>query len=387
MKHIWITSAVSFSMLFLAAGFLTGCFTYTITAKDVSDHLGNFPPGEELAIDGTWKDAWGNEFEMEAGRMYTEEVYPQVHYHHIERVAPGKYKAQSSYVKSNYTISIVGEDKIIIRESSYDQVLTCIDLAHPDKFEEEFNVVKQEMDRPKIVVRGLSCVPRKMKPEMPFSLKCTYFLQRSDTSADTVPLTLSYQISEGNKVLFRSKPNTMSTPNRAESQRVVHLTASPKEGAYCIEVHLQSGSLSATDSCEFIIDRRVRYPDDRPLIDRLVGRYGNEGDNQTGTIVLFKEGNSLAAEYVPPPGDRSAEFNVKHTFKVVALHEDRLVMLLTTTMKDEYSVMDDTTIWEWTVDLTDPFLEELPVKLKVLKSSFMGMGMTSRGLMKRIDDW
>lgn len=95
----------------------------------------------------------------------------------------------------------------------------------------------------------------------------------------------------------------------------------------------------------------------------------------------------MAAKYVPPPGDRSAEFNVKHTFKVVALHEDRLVMLLTTTMKDEYSVMDDTTVWEWTVDLTDPFLEELPVKLKVLKSSFMGMGDTSRGMMRRIEDW
>lgn len=386
MNYTMIKKTLFIFMLLLPVILQLHCYTYKFTPEEHKDHVENFPAGEKQPIDGIWKDAWGNKFEINAGRIIVlDGLYPSVNYYDIKRVSPGRYTAKNVNIDSKHTISVVEENRIIIREPSYDQVLTSIGIFDPAKFEEEVKTVMEEANRPRIVIHDLSCKPKKMKPETPFKLQCTYTLHGPDADAEKLPVSFSYQISDTNRTLFRSKPSSFNASNHVRSQRVANLKASKEEGFYWIRATLNSGQLHAVDSCAFVISRDARYPDDRPLVDRLVGKYKIEGDGQTRLIVFTKEGNSLVPKFVIPNSVQMDK--VRHECRVVSLTQDRMVLHQTIlTSFDEYNVFNPSTVSEITIDLSDPLLEELPVRTKILQSNFLGTGTTFRSTMIRIEE-
>ena len=97
MKYMMIKNSIPMFVYFFLIIVLLQCYSYKFTPEEFKDHVENFPAGEKQPIDGIWKDAWGNKFEINGGRIIVlDGLYPSVNYYDIKRVSPGKYTAKKN---------------------------------------------------------------------------------------------------------------------------------------------------------------------------------------------------------------------------------------------------------------------------------------------------
>ena len=254
---VWMPALTA--MLYL----INGCAT---TPADVMHkdalHISQFPAGAAMPIDGIWKDPWGDKACIEKGRMFLIDfVYPMVVIADIQRIAPGKYKGVGTGSKmilgEDFTLTIVAEDKILLKTETTDRVYYRIKLNDPAGYRYELDVLRgagkqhQKTTVP-LKIHRLTTAPQWVKPGAKFDL-ITEFTALSHTDTQQVPVTMQYQILVQDRVLYQSKPTHVQAASGERMAKTIHLKAAKKTGRYQLRVELASAQTKAEQTVCFDI--------------------------------------------------------------------------------------------------------------------------------------
>jgi len=265
-------------------------------------HKKNFPPGERLAIDGVWTDPWGTfEVRFERGRAYQYRVVgmkkfidPEVWFHKIERVAPGRYRgvvpsenAMWGGKGSEVTISILDEKKDYLRELELAK-----QLGEPEPEREEVSV-----GAPELRISRTELVPGMLvDPGSPFDLEVDFVVTGTATEQETASVVFAYGISSEGRPVFDSEPALLEVPVGLSQSRHVQLTASEEEGSYELEVMLKLGGAVATRTVHLLVGGKER------LLDALAGEYlmvFPHMSRAANRIELSRSGDGLSYTLLP----------------------------------------------------------------------------------------
>jgi len=272
-------------------------------------HKANIPEKPACPIDGLWMDAYASKkVGIEKGRLYMADKimasghdlgWPMVTTRDIVRVGPGRYRGNTITSGNKFqpcTFSVVSEDTLI--EKYLGKVVTGIykkiRLDNEKWFLEDYELVMKQASAPKatdpqlmgvtvapenkpaegaipthpgpeehsyIQLHKVSAHPPTVMPGEKIALLIEFSASDPLIKNPVIPVRCSYTISQGQSVLFRSRPSMIDAKNGRMTEWTIHIASSKKRGDYRIDLSLAyKGDIKGQSSTNFRIDDRPSHP-------------------------------------------------------------------------------------------------------------------------------
>ncbi len=320
-------TCITFNLLFFFI-FLISCFAGCgPSMKSLQYHVDQYKPTKAAPIDGTWKTPWGDRIIIDRGRLYLPDfMYPMVVLKNITRVAPGKYRADSTGSKQiqgdNITLSVVSVNKLAIITNMTEVAYTLMSakkskwhladyklavkaakakkVGSPDNRQKQPVAFHQAVVEPAKVARGDTIL-----------IKALFSVFDENNSRKTVPVEYYYEIKKQDRVIYKSAIKAVEAVNGAKTPLEIKLKAASRQGDYKVVLKLSQLKGAAQTDTNFSIvtpeEARayaaVNRPEPAPykgtVEDRLLGKWKFVCPSfppPEPVLIISKENNKLVAQ-------------------------------------------------------------------------------------------
>lgn len=265
------------SLVLVNVGCLMSCETYRYQKQLRKNplHKDNVPACEKSPIDGVWHDGYRMQ-RIDGGRMYYsienkgkhyafgfDTYWPMVTMGDIVRVAPGRYRAmflgKSNKLDRSGTLTVITNEKMVLKfGEKIGQFYTRVKLDDEKWFLDDLNQFRQQSTVSQaqsrlIKIHEVSTDPVVVPQGHPFDLHVAYTVNDPRSNDSTLPAEFSYVVKQGDKIIFKSRPQIVKSPNSRPTERIVHLKGTIDKGAYIIEVLLTCCGLRETQAANLFI--------------------------------------------------------------------------------------------------------------------------------------
>ena len=304
---------------------VTGCGP---SMKSLQYHVDQYKPTKATPIDGTWKTPWGDRVIIDRGRMYQPDfVYPWAWLKNITRVAPGKYRADSTGSKQiqgdNITLSVVSANKLAIITDITEVAYTLVSAKNSKWHQADFKLAIKAAKAKKVgspdnrqkqpvVFHQAVVEPAKVAMGDTILIKALFSVFNENSSQKSVPVEYFYEIQKQDRVIYKSAIKAIEAVNGAKTPLEIKVKAASREGEYKVVLKISRQKGAAQTNMNFSIvtpeEAKAYAAVNRPespqqkgtMEERLLGKWKFVFPGfppPEPVLILSKENNKLVAKF------------------------------------------------------------------------------------------